>query len=358
MTNACGSGVDKVTLGGCFRSQRALRFLGLALLCAGGAELGCSSDGNSGDANGGSGGASAGKGGSSSVGGTSGDAVVGTFMLALNPSVEATAPYTSIFGTVYGSPYPTDVIETVVASNAACSVYKFSRQSCTNPACTAAQTCVGPNVCEDKPSLVSIGDVSLTGVGPSALKLTAINNNYQYALDLPYPGFDDGGAVTLSATGSYFPAFSLTTKGTAPVELTATSYRISSGSALSVEWAPGSAGTAAKVAIMLNISKHGGSAGYMKCSTTDSGSFTVPADLLKALVDLGVAGFPQLLFTRSTRAEASVSTGKVAFEIDALASPKLDIDGYCSCFSSSDCGSCSDTTKTTCDTVKKLCNAP
>jgi hypothetical protein len=237
-------------------------------------------------------------------------------------------------------------------------VYKFSRQLCTNPACTASQTCTGTNVCKDKPSLVSVGDVTLDGIGASQLKLSATNNNYQYPIDLPYPGFDEGAVVTLNATGGAFAAFSVSAKGVAPVELEQSSYELSTGKALTIDWTAGSASAGAKILISLNISKHGGSAGYMKCQTSDSGSLTIPANLVQALLDLGVAGFPELLFTRSARAEASVSAGKIGFEIDALAKPPLSIEGYCSCFDSGDCGTCSDTTKTVCDSVKKLCHAP
>jgi len=316
---------------------------------------GCSSGG---DGDGPQGGATGSGGAGNALGGGGGSTgLIGTFQLLLNPKVVDTEPYTSIFGTVYGSPYPTDVIETSIASNTSCNVYRYSRQSCTSPTCTGSQACVSTNVCKDKPSLVSVGDVTLTGVGDSQLKLTAINNNYQYPLELPYPGFAEGSTVTLNAAGGALSPFTLSAKGVAPLATKEASYLIASGKDLSVEWTPG-ANTEAKISISLNISKHGGSAGYMRCETTDSGSFTIPANLLKALTDLGVAGYPELLLVRSTRTETSIAAGKVAFEIAAPAKPALNVEGYCSCFDSSECGSCSDSTKTVCDSVKKLCHAP
>ena len=108
----------------------------------------------------------------------------------------------------------------------------------------------------------------------------------------------------------------------------------------------------------LNISKHGGSAGYMLCTTTDSGALTISADVLKKLVGLGVGGFPELLLTRSTHDEATVTAGKIALDVEAVAKPALSIEGYCSCFNDSDCGSCTDKTKTSCDSLKRLCKTP
>ena len=95
---------------------------------------------------------------------------------------------------------------------------------------------------------------------------------------------------------------------------------LSSGKPLLVEWDPGT-NDDAEVVLLLNISKHGGSAGYMRCDTDDSGSFTIPAGPIQALIDLGVAGFPQLTLTRRTRGEAAVTGGKIAFDVAAVAIP-------------------------------------
>jgi hypothetical protein len=336
-------------------------FIGGALLLVLMQTLGCSSDGPS-NGTGGTGGqaAGSGKGGNSaSTGGASSSKdIVGTFAITLNPAIDVTGPYTSIFGTVYTGEYPSDVVETPVSASDSCTVYRFSRHNCTSPACTTTQACVDTNVCRDFPTVVSVGEVTVNGIGSAPLTLAAINNNYQNGAEISYPGFGDGTSITLNAAGSHYPAFSVSAKGVAPAALRKDSYLLSPGTALSLEWEPGSAAVAANVSLLLNISKHGGSAGYLKCELDDSGSFTIPGEQIQALIDLGVAGFPQLTFTRSTRGEAQVSTGLVALEVNALAVPTLAVEGYCSCNDSSDCGSCSDKTKTVCDSNKRLCHAP
>ena len=315
-----------------------------------GAQSGASSTGGSA-----SGGASAG---GAPAGGSSAKGPLGTFTIALNPAVEDAPAYTSIFGKVYGGSYPTEIIETVIASDSNCKVYKYSLQACYDPTCTGDQTCVAENVCEAKPSPVSVGDVSVDGVGPSSLKLSATNYNYQYPLDLPYPGISEGQPVTLTGSGGAFSAFTISAKGVAPIATSDSSYLVSNDQPLTLNWTPGASSVGAEVTATLNVSKHGGSAGYMLCTTTDSGVLNISADVLKALVQLGVGGFPELLLTRSTHGEASVTAGKIALDVEAVAKPPLSIEGYCSCFNDSDCGSCTDKKKTSCDSLKRLCKTP
>jgi hypothetical protein len=296
--------------------------------------------------------------GSTPSGGGAANGPFGTFTIALNPAVEDAPAYTSIFGKAYSGPYPTDIIETVIASADNCKVYKYSLQACYDPSCTGEQTCVAENVCETKPSPVSVGDVSVTGLGPSPLKLSVTNLNYQYPLELPYPGITEGEPVTLTGSGGAFSAFTISAQGVAPIATSESSYLVANDQPLTLKWTPGASSVDAEVTATLNISKHGGSAGYMLCTTTDSGTLTIAADVLKALVGLGVAGFPELLLTRRTHGEATVAAGKLALDVEAVAKPPLNVEGYCSCFNDSDCGSCSDKTKTSCDSLKRICKTP
>lgn len=296
-------------------------------------------------------------GGAGSAGASAGKRPSGSFTVSLNPAVEDAVAYTAIFGKVYSGPYPTDIIETVIASDDNCKVYKYSLHACFDPTCTGEQTCVAENVCEAKPVPVSVGNVNITGIGDSSLKLAVTNLNYQYPLDLPYPGVAEGEPVTLSGSGDTFDAFTVSATGVAPIATKESSYLITSGQPLTVTWTPG-ASQETEITATLNVSKHGGSAGYMLCTTTDTGSLTIGANTLKALTELGVGGFPELLLKRTTHGESTVNDGKIGLEIEAVAKPALNIEGYCSCFNASDCGSCSDSTKTACDPLKRICKTP
>jgi hypothetical protein len=139
--------------------------------------------------------------------------------------------------------------------------------------------------------------------------------------------------------------------------LRAETFELARGKPLLVEWEAGT-NADASVSVVLNISRHGGSAGYLECTGTDSGSLAIPAGPTTRLIELGVAGFPQLVFTRRSRADVAVSGGKIALQSIATAIPTLGIEGLCSCFDSSDCGTCEDSGKTVCDSVRKVCLAP
>ena len=291
------------------------------------------------------------------MGGTSADANVGKFVVTLNPMEGTSAPYTSIKGKVQSGETPADVIETPVASGNGCTTFAFSRYPCVNVTCSADQKCAGPDDCRDLPSSVGVGAVSVTGVGPDVVQLSEVNKNYQNAGEIPYPGFEDGATISLAAAGDFYPAFDISTTGVAPAVLQASDYLLSTGQPLLVEWTPGT-NPAARVTVSLNISRHGGSPGYLQCETEDSGSLTIPADPIRELIALGVAGFPQLEFRRHTRAEAQVTNGKITLDVEALAIPTLAVEGYCSCFDSSDCGACTDATKSVCDSVRRVCVAP
>ncbi|HEX6272772.1 MAG TPA: hypothetical protein VFZ53_07030 [Polyangiaceae bacterium] len=244
-----------------------------------------------------------------------------------------------------------------MASGNGCTTFAFSRYPCVNVTCSGDQKCVGPDDCREPPPLVGVGAVSVSGVGPDVLDLSEVNKNYQYAFEITYPGFEDGDPISLTAAGDFYPAFVVTTTGVAPAVLQASDYLLSTGQPLLVEWTPGT-NPAARVTVSLNISRHGGSPGYLQCETEDSGSLTIPADPIRELISLGVAGFPQLTFRRYTRADAQVTNGKIALEVEAIAIPTLAVEGYCSCFDSSDCGACSDTTKSVCDSVRRVCVVP
>jgi hypothetical protein len=304
---------------------------------------------------GGTGGSAAGSGGTGGSG--SSDVLLGTFTVALNPAANGMAAFTTVLGTVYAGDYPTDVIETPVASEGGCTTYQFSRHSCSSPTCTGAEKCAGPNDCRATPDLVSVGTVTLDGIGTAPLRLAETNKKYQYPADIEYPGFAEGAELSLSATGSFYPAFTVTTTGVAPVTLGGTSFELASGQPLLVEWDAGG-NPDATVSVSLNISRHGGSAGYLECKTSDSGSLTIPAGPITRLIALGVAGFPQLTLMRTSRGETSVPAGKIALLSTATIIPTLTVEGVCSCNDSVDCGSCEDSTKTTCDANRRVCLAP
>jgi len=298
------------------------------------------------------GGASAG---GSSTGGSSSvkkNTEVGRFTVALNPSIDTSPPYTSVSGTVRDGVYPSDVIETLMVGNASCAVYALALQSC-SPLCSTTQVCVATNVCQEIPAKVSVGDVTVTGVGPTTIALSQVSNQYQYAGDVTYPGFNPGDPITLSATGGTYGAFGISATGVAPLALGSDTYNLTLSTPITITWTPAAVSANTRVAFVMNLSHHTGTTGYLKCDVPDTGSLVIPAEQVTQLINLGVAGYPTLTATRTSVGEATVSTGSVLLMVTGNARPVLTVTGYDSCVADSDCPAA----KPHCDTGTKLCHS-
>ena len=277
---------------------------------------------------------------------------VGRFTVALNPAIDTAPPYTSVSGTVRAGVYPSDVIETLKVGNASCAVYALALQSC-SPVCGTNQVCIATDVCQDIPAKVSVGDVTVTGVGPTTIALSQVSNQYQYAGDVTYPGFNEGDSITLSATGGVYGAFSTSAKGVAPLVLGTDTYILTSNTPITITWTPAAVSANTRVAFVMNLSHHIGTKGYLKCDAPDTGSLTIPAEQVTQLINLGVAGYPTFTVTRSSVGEATVSTGSVLLVVTGNARPALTVTGYDSCVGDTDCPAA----KPYCDTGTKLCHA-
>jgi len=277
---------------------------------------------------------------------------VGRFTVALNPAIDTAPPYTSVSGTVRDGVYPSDVIETLMVGNSSCAVYALALQSC-SPLCSTTQVCVATNVCQEVPTKVSVGDVTVTGVGPTTIALSQVSNLYQYAGDVTYPGFNEGDSITLSTTGGMYGAFSISARGVSPLVLGLDTYNLTSNAPITITWTPATVAANTRVAFVMNLSHHIGTTGYLKCDAPDTGSLTIPADQVTQLINLGVAGYPTFTVTRTSVGEAAVSTGSVLLVVTGNARPVLTVTGYDSCVGDSDCPAA----KPYCDTDTKLCHS-
>jgi hypothetical protein len=186
---------------------------------------------------------------------------------------------------------------------------------------------------------VTVTGVKTTG-GDSSFAMTAIANTYQppSSVSLAYPPFAEGDAVTFSAAGDYFPAFTLTSTGVAPLALTSASLALSTGKALNLAWQPGAAGNA-KIHVKLDISHHGGSKGQIECDSDDTGSLTITAPLITKLLGLGVAGYPTAIITRQALGSSVISAGRVELDVSSIVEQAVTVEGLTSCDADEDCPS-------------------
>ena len=283
-------------------------------LASGFAALGCG---------GGGAGGTGGGAGTGSPGGSSGnldapcslDTRFGGFAVQI-VEMEGNAPFTQMNGGVRNGVVPLDVWQQKGAEAGACKLMVGPSLVCTTP-CTSPQTCAGQNKCVDQPTLQSAGTVTLTGLGSSALTVNPLQNFYTTSLTNPYPPFSPGAAVHLGAAGAAFPAFTFDAVGIEPLAFAGTNLVMMNGQDFAFTWTPPAAPSEARIFVKAEIGHHGGVAAEVDCDLPDTGSGTIPAALVSALIGEGVHGFPTLSLTRRVVRSTTVGGGCVDFTVAA-----------------------------------------
>jgi hypothetical protein len=273
--------------------------------------------------------------------------LLGTFSVSLvapkRASEGSTTPgFTSIFGKVYDGVQPQTVVWTPQSTDGGCVLSTPHTPFC-SPSCGAVAACVADNTCQPYPAAQSVGTVHVAGVkhgSSSEVDLVAVANSYQPPAGtvLDYPGFAEGDAIELTASGSSFTrSFHATARGVAAFELAnADSLALQSSAALALAWtAPTNQGS--EIAIKLDISHHGGSKGRIECALDDTGSLTIGAPMIDALLALGAAGYPSIIVTRTSTGHAAVATGHVDLVVSSEVEVPIAVPGVISCTDTTQC---------------------
>ena len=328
----------------------------VVLLVLGSIAGACSTDSSGKDASGGSAGASENAGGSS-TGGAGGDEgtvatgepeTSGVFPIALVPELVVdgiTNPaHTSISGgSVNSGPAVPLLFWEVAATSEGCSLLKPYAPFCETDC--GAQVCVADDLCRAAPTKMDAGTITITGVnttaGGSEFPLTNVQASYSTSTSLAYPPAAEGATITLASDGiavnpSWAPleAFSIQARGIAPLVLT-------SGTVVPLErdvdtvltWEPPTDPSESRIFVEVDISHHGGQKGQIDCIVPDTGSLTIPATIVTGLINLGVAGYPDIKIKRRSAGATQTSVGRVELRIDSQLTLPVEIPGLISCHS-------------------------
>jgi hypothetical protein len=281
----------------------------------------------------------AGASGSSSAGDP--DKLVGSFQVKLTPASDLGPASTSVVGRIYDGPTPLATIWELPQKDGDCTLTTPRVPFCST-LCGGSAVCVEDDTCVAYPTAHGAGAVTVSGLkatnGSSPLELTLVGTTYQAPPSVPlaYPPFAEADAITLSAAGEYFPAFTLSAKGIAPLTLGTSELALKSGQPLTLTWVKGAL-SSANIHVKLDISHHGGSKGQIECNTSDSGTLAISAALIGKLLSLGIAGFPSVIVTRHVIGSAVISPGRVELEISSSVEQAVTIDGLTSCTAKADC---------------------
>jgi len=270
--------------------------------------------------------------------------LLGTFKIEVTADESGpTTGTTSVLGKISDGETPSIVAWVEAAHEGACRLEKPRAPFC-SPACGAV-VCVEDNVCKAYPTALSVGTVTLSGValsgGETSLTLKETAKAYQAppGTTFAYPPFMEGDEVRVSASGGELVAFELAASGVAPFWLTDDTLNLETGKPLELHWTAAADPSASSVHLKLDISHHGGSKGMIECDADDNGALTVPASLVSQLLDLGVAGFPTVVVTRSVNVQKGTGSGKVALLIASGTERAVTVPGLSSCTGTEQCPS-------------------
>ena len=266
------------------------------------------------------------------------DAALGGFVVSLVPAdpEQGRAAYASVQGKVHDGTTPEDLTWTVEQEAGGCRLLVPHVPFCA-VSCGGTAVCAEGGQCVPYPKALDLGRVRVAGVGPSAFEMEAVAGDYQpgAAVALPYPPFDEGGLVQVSAPGGALGAFALEARGIAPLRFEQ-SPALVSGQPVQLTWTPpAQAGT--RIEVKVDISHHGGAKGTIMCEVPDSGSLELPAAQVTRLLALGVAGFPTIVVTRVNSATAAVRAGVISLRLSSAVERPVQIEGLRSCKADSQC---------------------
>lgn len=319
----------------------AVTVVGLASL-----NIGCSGGGS----NNGTGGSNGSGTGGSTPGGAApytpcaDDARIGAFSLELKSAVMGNKAYSQVTGSVRDSVDPRNVWvkETVSGSGSECQLMVGPTSAC-SPACVSPQICKG-TTCVAAPVSKSVGDVTFSGL-VIPLKMTATVTGTGAVIysglipsETTFPPYTVGAALGLSAAGADYPKFDLTGAGIQPLEAMAgQTLNVAKDQPFTIKWVVPSSG-AGRIRLSMDIAHHGGGAAELHCDgLPDTGSVTIPAPLMTALLNKGTSGFPTVALTRVSTDSKTVGPGCVEFNVASGVELPIEVAGVKSCNADADC---------------------
>ena len=313
--------------------QSLARILVAASLLAG-----CSSEGSAANAGGGGGGStgaagSAGTGASGSAGASGSRLLTGTFSVNLRPAVESTMTdaFSVAGGSVYDGPIPSILPLVIAQEEAGCQLLKPKIPFCAG-GCGGEAACVANDICMPYPKPQNVGVVELEGLGSAPVAMDPFPPSFAYqSAALPYPPCAEGEAIRLRGD-----SFSAETRCIAPLIIATTDLiSVKRQQPVKLVWTASAQPDLARIQIRLDVSHHGGKKGELDCDVADTGAFDIPASLVTALIDLGLAGYPTIVVTRVLSA-ASPEEAAVRLVVSAGVEREVDT-GIDSCTEDTDC---------------------
>jgi len=235
--------------------------------------------------------------------------------------------YSAIDGEVRETLVQTTII-TVAAEEGECRLLKRENPFC-DPPCSGGEACTSTAQCAVFPERITVGTVTITGLEVPLAMEPAADQRY-FETDLPHPVITAGAEIELTADGLDLSGF-----GFGALSLVTTELVVAAETPLDISWDPENAD--ALIRIEVNIDQHGISPTTLFCDVPDTGSYSVPASLVDALMNSGVSGFPSANIYRQTVDSATISAGCVEFRVRARTPATVEVEGHTACNGPGEC---------------------
>lgn len=219
---------------------------------------------------------------------------------------------------------------TEIASAGSCRLLRRESFFC-DPGCDAAEICGADNQCTPLPVKLDVGEVRVTGLsGDVVLEPRPPGNDY-FVTDLAHPAFAPGAEIRLRGDG-----VSLDGLGSEPLAGADEPWLVAAGEPVALTWDPPAVADTS-IRVRLTIDQHGNTPSAMVCELADTGSAEIPAEIVDALIDAGISGFPNATITRATVDSADVDGGCVDLVVGHPRSPAVSVAGHTPCNAPGQC---------------------
>ena len=195
-----------------------------------------------------------------------------------------------------------------------------------NPACDlTTEVCGLDLVCRPAPRNQDLGEVSVSGLS-HAVAMSADGQKRYSDTSFTASPFAPGALIELvAAGGAAIPGFRLRGIGVLPLALDQLEWVLSPGQPLTVAWQKQEPAQA-RVHLRLNVDQHGNTPVALECDSADTGSFTIPAGMIDALLASGQSGVPNAKIERRTVDSVSAGPGCVEMAVRSrIGEPKLKL---------------------------------
>ena len=252
--------------------------------------------------------------------------------------VDSNVDYAYISGSVSNGVVPVNIL-TEVQTVGGCTIWRRENPFC-DPSCESDETCDFDGTCIPYPAAQDLGSVTVSGLLQNSSMQPVPPSFSYFDTSLPNPPWAPGALITLRTGGGAFDPVTL--HGVAPAALQPVSLEwvITDDQPLAVAWDAPTAAVRTEVNLRLSVDQHGITPGSISCVFPDTGSAEVPAEIVHALLSLGITGFPAGDITRRTVDHADLSGGGGGcVELMATSShfARVSVTGYTPCNFDQEC---------------------